>query len=86
MRTLHNLLLHRMLDPSASRASRYTAVRALPQALCDNSRTVKLIAIFLASWIVGRASYLGSPVRFYGQTISPGDLSSGLLWSLSFCR
>jgi hypothetical protein len=45
-------------------------------------RTVKIIAIFLASWIVGCATYLGSLALFYRQTISSGDLSAVLFWSL----
>jgi hypothetical protein len=43
---------------------------------------VKIIAIFLVSWIVGLAAYLASLALFHRQTISSGDLSAVLFWSL----
>jgi drug/metabolite transporter (DMT)-like permease len=43
---------------------------------------MKIIGVFLASWIVGLAAYLGSLALFYRQSISSGDLSSVLLSSL----
>jgi hypothetical protein len=43
---------------------------------------VKIIAIFLTSWVVGLAAYLGSLTLFYRQSISSGDLSAVLFWSL----
>lgn len=45
-------------------------------------RTLKIIAIFLTSWAVGLAAYLGSLAVFYRQSISSGDLSAVLFWSL----
>ncbi len=46
------------------------------------TRTMKIIIIFLASWVVGLAAYLGSLALFYRQSISSGDLSAVLFWSL----
>ena len=43
---------------------------------------MKLIAVFLTSWIVGLAAYLGSGVLLYRQSISSGDLTFAVVWSL----
>ena len=46
------------------------------------TRIVKIIIIFLTSWITGLAAYLGSLALFYRQSISSGDLFAVLFWSL----
>jgi hypothetical protein len=43
---------------------------------------MKTIGIFLTSWVVGLAAYLGSLALFYRQSISSGDLSAVLFSSL----
>lgn len=45
-------------------------------------RAVKVIIIFLASWMVGLAAYIGSLALCFGQSISSGDLTAVLFWSL----
>jgi len=45
-------------------------------------RTVKTIVLFLMSWAVGLAAYLGSLALFYRQSISSGDFFAVLFWSL----
>lgn len=43
---------------------------------------MKIITIFVVSWVVGLAAYLGSLALFYRQSISSGDLTAVLFWSL----
>jgi hypothetical protein len=43
---------------------------------------MKIIGIFVTAWLVGLAAYLGSLALFYRQSISAGDLSAVLFWSL----
>jgi len=43
---------------------------------------VKIIIIFIVSWVVGLAAYLGSLALFYRQSISFGDLTAVLFWSI----
>ena len=45
-------------------------------------RTVKVGLVFLASWVTGLVAYLAALAVFYGQSISSGDLSAVLFWSL----
>ena len=45
-------------------------------------RAVKVIIIFLASWMVGLAAYIGSLPLCFEQSISSGDLTAVLFWSL----
>jgi hypothetical protein len=43
---------------------------------------VKIITIFLVSWVVGLAAYVGALALFYRQSISSGDLTAVLFWSI----
>jgi len=43
---------------------------------------MKIIGVFLTSWAVGIAAYLGALALFYRQSISSGDLFAVLFWSL----
>lgn len=43
---------------------------------------MKIIGIFLTSWVVGLAAYLGSLALFSRQFISWGDFSAVVIWSL----
>lgn len=45
-------------------------------------RAVKIVVIFLAAWMVGLAAYIGSLALFFGQSISLGDFTAVLFWSL----
>lgn len=43
---------------------------------------MKIVFIFFVSWSVGLATYVGSLALFYHESISSGDLSAVLIWSL----
>ena len=43
---------------------------------------MKIITVFITSWLAGLAAYLGALALFYGQTISRGDLMAVVFGSL----
>lgn len=43
---------------------------------------MRIIIVFVASWLSGIVAYGGALALFYGETISTGDLSAVLFWSL----
>jgi hypothetical protein len=44
---------------------------------------MRIIAVFFASWAAGLAAYIGALALFYRQSISSGDFSAVLFWSLA---
>ena len=49
--------------------------------LCYGRRALKIIIIFIASWLIGLAAYVGALALCYRQFISAGDLAAVLIWS-----
>jgi hypothetical protein len=45
-------------------------------------RILKIILVFLTAWVIGLAAYLGALALIYRQSISAGDFSAVLIWSL----
>jgi hypothetical protein len=44
---------------------------------------MKMLLVFVTSWLAGILAYLGALGLFYHQTISRGDFSAVALWSLA---
>jgi hypothetical protein len=65
--------------PSVVAAPRRSPVNG---TLGGTTRTMKIVVLFLTSWVAGLAAYVGSLALFYRQSISSGDLSSVLFSSL----
>jgi len=51
-------------------------------AFSGKMRAVKIVIVFLASWMAGLVAYIGSLALFYGQSISSGDITAVLFSSL----